>query len=69
MTPQTDYGLPLVMTAEQVAELLGLNVKSVYAAALLGEIPARRIGKRVVFWRDALLSWLSSNERVPGSRK
>ena len=62
--PDTAADLPEVMTAAEVAEFLRLNPKTVYAAVNAGQLPGRRVGKRVVFWRDALLDWLRSNERV-----
>lgn len=48
------------LTADDVAALLGLNRKSVYAAAAKGEIPCRRVGKRFVFWRETILAWLAA---------
>ena len=56
--------LPEVMTADEVAAFLRVNPKTVYAAVAAGQLPGRRVGKRIVFWRDALLDWLRSNERV-----
>jgi len=67
---QADYGLPPVLTAEEVASFLRLNVKTVYQAFTDGQLPGRRVGKRVLFLRDALLVWLGSTERVlPARRK
>ncbi len=50
-----------VFTADEVADMLGLDRKSVYAAARAGEIPSRRIGRRVLFPRAAILSWLGED--------
>jgi excisionase family DNA binding protein len=47
------------MTADEVAAYLGVNRKTVYDAAGRLEIPHRRVGKRLVFSRAALLNWLS----------
>ena len=48
----------LVMTADEVAELLRVDRKTVYAAAGRGEIPCRRIGRRLLFSRTAIVAWL-----------
>lgn len=48
-----------VLTVEQVAELLGLGRNTVYDAANRGEIPHRRIGRRLIFSRTAVLDWLA----------
>ena len=66
----TSTELPEVMTADEVAKFLRVNVKTVYEAVKAGQLPGRRVGKRVVFWRDALLEWLRSKERVlPANRR
>jgi excisionase family DNA binding protein len=48
-----------VMTADEVAEMLRLDRKTVYDYAGRGEIPCRRIGKRILFSREALALWLA----------
>ena len=48
-----------VMTAEQVAAMLGVNRKTVFEGAGRGEIPHARIGRRLLFSREALLAWLA----------
>ncbi len=48
-----------VLNAKGVAELLGVGSNTVYEAANRGEIPHRRIGKRLVFSRAAVLEWLA----------
>jgi excisionase family DNA binding protein len=51
--------IPLdILTADEVAALLHLDRKTVYAAAARGEIPHRRIGRRLVFERGAIVEWL-----------
>jgi len=47
-----------VMTAEQVAAFLGVDRNTVYDYAARGTIPHRRLGKRVLFHRAALVAWL-----------
>ena len=58
------YGLPVVLTVEEAAEFLRLNVKTLYAAIDMGAVPARKFGKRIVILRDALLDWMRSKARV-----
>lgn len=47
-----------VLTADEVADLLGVDRKSIYAAARRNEIPHRRLGRRYLFSRQAILRWL-----------
>ena len=46
------------LSAHEVAELLGVNPKTVYEAASRGQIPSRRLGRRVLFPRAAIEAWL-----------
>lgn len=50
-----------VMTADQVAEFLGVDRNTVYDFAGRGVIPHRRLGKRLLFRRTAVLSWLDTS--------
>ena len=63
------YGLPAVMTVEETAEFLRLNPKTVHAAINDGEIPARKVRKRTLVFREALLKWLASDTRALPSRR
>lgn len=59
-----------VMDADQVAALLRVNRKTVYDYAGRGQIPCRRLGKRMLFSRTALMAWLTSckgSSRVNGA--
>ena len=47
-----------VLNVDQVAELLGLGRNTVYDAANRGEIPHRRVGRRLIFSRTAVMEWL-----------
>jgi excisionase family DNA binding protein len=49
-----------VLTADQVAELLGVNRKTIYEAAQRNEIPHRRLGRRLIFERGSVVDWLRS---------
>lgn len=48
-----------VLTAEEVAEMLGIDKKTVYDKANRGQIPCRRLGRRMLFGRRAILDWLN----------
>jgi excisionase family DNA binding protein len=47
-----------VMDADDVAAFLGVDRKTVYEYASRGVIPCRRLGKRILFSRTALVLWL-----------
>ena len=47
-----------VMTADEIAKLLRVDRKTVYEAAQRGELPHRRLGRRLLFERGAVLRWL-----------
>ena len=52
---------PDVMTADEVAAFLGVDRTTVYDFAGRGVIPHQRLGKRLLFRRGALVSWLDSS--------
>jgi excisionase family DNA binding protein len=55
------------IAADAVATLLGVNRKTVYDAASRGQLPSRRLGRRLLFSRSAVLAWLqckASSESV-----
>lgn len=60
-----DYGLPAVLTVDEVAVFMRCDRKTIYEAAKAGTIPAQRLGRRIVILRDALLRWLSSSSGGP----
>jgi len=49
-----------VLTADEVADILRLDRKTVYDYAGRGVIPCQRIGKRLLFSRAAIELWLNS---------
>jgi excisionase family DNA binding protein len=51
---------PEVMDADELAAFLGVDRKTVYDYAGRGEIPHRRLGKRLLFSRSAIVSWLGA---------
>ena len=54
----------LTLTIEETAVVLGLGRTSAYEAARRGEIPSRRVGRRVIVPVPALLEWLGAEGRV-----
>lgn len=60
--PPEFEGLPLMLTAEHIAELLNITRKAVYKMAERGEIPGvRKYGRRLRFRRDDIKIWLLGN--------
>ena len=56
---QLNNNLPEFLKAEEVAELLRVNRKTVYEAASRDEIPGVvRVGRVIRFRRDAVLAWV-----------
>ena len=49
------------MTIPEAADLLGLSESATYEAAARGEIPAVKIGRRVLVIRDPLMALLSGS--------
>ena len=55
-----------LMTAEQVAELLGMDVEWVWKMSRRGEIPTITFGRFRRYRREAILRWLEELEsRAP----
>lgn len=54
---------PEVMTVEQTAELLQVDIKTVLELVEAGELPGRRLGKTWRFSRAAVIAWLGTPER------
>lgn len=50
----------VTLSIGEVAELLGMGRTAAYEAARRGEIPTRRLGRRVVVPVPALLDWLGA---------
>ncbi len=57
------------MTADEVARFLGLDRKTVYDYANRGVIPHRKLGRRLLFSRSALVVWLGSCETASSRRR
>ena len=54
---------PEVLTAEQLAALLQLDVETVRKLAANGDIPGRKVGGHWRFSRQAVLDWLAAATR------
>jgi excisionase family DNA binding protein len=54
-----------VLNAEEVAAFLGVDRKTVYDGAGRGTIPHQRLGKRLLFSRQALMTWLGTCKAAP----
>jgi excisionase family DNA binding protein len=48
----------LTITVEEAAAILGLGRSAAYEAARRGQLPSRRLGRRVVVPVPLLLEWL-----------
>lgn len=51
-----------VLNVDEVAELLRVGRNTVYEAANRGEIPHRRVGRRLIFSRTAVMEWINGKE-------
>jgi len=54
-----------LLTAEDVAEMLGLDVARVWRLSRCGEIPTITIGRSRRYRREAILRWLEEMESQP----
>lgn len=56
----TDLESRVTLSIEETASLLGLGRTAAYEAARRGEIPSRRLGRRVLVPVPALRAWLTN---------
>lgn len=56
--PQPDNDNAEGLNADQVAELLDVDRKTIYDAVSRREIPFRRLRTRIIFFRPTLVRWL-----------
>lgn len=61
-TPVVDWGEPL-LTAPEVAKMLGVEKSWVHRAAREGRIPVVQLGRYQRFRRQAIEDWIKSQER------
>lgn len=59
-----------LLTAEEVAEILGMRVDYIYALSRRGQIPHLRFGRTLRYRAEAIDAWLRAAERgtLPRSR-
>lgn len=50
------------LTVEETAELLGLGRSAAYEAVRRGDLPSRRLGRRLLVPVPALMTWLGATE-------
>jgi excisionase family DNA binding protein len=62
---QALLAVPRLMTAEQVAELLGMDVEWVWKMSRRGQIPTVTLGRFRRYRREAILRWLEEIESKP----
>ena len=56
---------PVLLTADETADLLRTSRKAIYVMAERGQLPGvTRIGRRLLVRRDALVDWLDQ-KRAP----
>jgi len=53
-----------LLTAEQVAELIGMTTDYVYSLSRRGRIPVIRFGRTYRYRREAIEQWLIEQERA-----
>jgi excisionase family DNA binding protein len=51
------------ITIEQAAQLIGVGRSAAYEAARRGELPTRRLGRRLLVPVPALLDWLGATPK------
>jgi len=54
---------PLVVSAREAANLLGVSPRTIWSLTASGELPHARIGRRVVYPVAELEQWLESRSR------
>lgn len=59
-SPLDEVSGKATITIEQTARLLGLGRTAAYHAARRGELPTRRLGRRLLVPVPALLEWLGA---------
>ena len=53
--------LPLMMSVQEVADVLGISKSSAYVLAKEKGFPTLKIGARVVIPRDRFIEWINKN--------
>lgn len=64
--PGSESGLPFLLTADEVADLLRTSRGVIYGMASMEQLPGiMRIGRRLLFRRDRMLEWLRESSATP----
>jgi excisionase family DNA binding protein len=58
-------GVPRLMTAQEVAELLRVPRSTIYELARSRRIPFVKVGRRTLFVQQALLEWIAARTVPP----
>ena len=58
-TDQTEQ----LLTVQQVAEMLGLTVPTLYGFTHRNEIPFNKKGKRLIFLKQEIINWVKEGRR------
>ena len=65
----TGSNVPVLLTADETADLLRTTRAAIYAMHERAQLPgATRIGRRLLFRRDVLLDWLDQ-KRAPSPKE
>lgn len=59
----SDHAAERLLTAEEVAELLGIGVDWIYEQARRGRIPVVCLGRYRRFRLESIKRWIAENER------
>lgn len=52
------------MTVQETASYLGVSKDLIYSMAKMGELPAVKIGRRILFRKEALDRWMQAQEMM-----
>ena len=51
--------IPTILTAQEVADLIGVNVQTVYRLSRRGEIPSFKVGTLTRFSQEQISAWIN----------
>ena len=57
---------PHFLTVEELAEMLRVEVRTVYSWVAKGSVPFRKAGRRTVFLLDEILEWTAETRDSQG---
>ena len=63
MQQQNNEQKKIMLTVPEAAQILRIDVHTVYEMAKTSSFPALRIGRRVLIPRDALMRWIETEAR------